>query len=167
MLKDGEIDAAFLAMPNLDNQLESKKIFTEEFLLAVPTSHNFAKKKIIDQKELQGLELMLLKEGHCLRDQALEVCSMIGAVEKQTFRATSLEALRQMIIAGSGITLIPEIAAKTGDGISYLKIKNPPKRAVGLFFRKSSAKKKLMMEVAKILEVQFRIKPLKKPPNTK
>lgn len=150
-LQDGEIDIALLAMPIANKEFDLEELFAEEFLLAVPSNHQFAKKKKINQKELSGLELILLEDGHCLRDQALAVCYKIGAVEKETFRATSLETLRQMIIAGSGITLIPSIAAKKERGISYIKIENPPKRKIGLFFRKSSVKKQLLKEIAQIL----------------
>lgn len=145
-LKNGELDAALIAMPLHNNEFEGKKIFEEEFLLAVPQNHSFAKKKIIKQKELENEKLILLEDGHCLRDQALAVCARIGAGE-QTFRATSLETLKQMIIAGSGITLIPEIAAKKETGISYIKIEKAPKRIIGFYFRKSSPKTSLIGKI--------------------
>jgi LysR family hydrogen peroxide-inducible transcriptional activator len=150
-LKSGEIDAAFIAMPVLEDSLESKKIFSEEFLLAVPKNHDLAKAKKIAMKELKGKTLMLLEDGHCLRNQALEACSMMGAFEQQDFKATSLETLRQMVIAGAGITLMPEIAAHKEDKISYIKIAHAPQRTIGLVWRKSSSKKVLLEEVAKIL----------------
>lgn len=150
-LQSGEIDCALLAMPILAVDLEVKKIFEEDFLLAVPTNHELAKKKKIQRKELSGRSLMLLEDGHCLRAQALEVCSTIGAFEQQDFKATSLETLRQMVIAGSGITLMPRIAAQKGDKIAYVEIANAPTRVVGLYFRKSSVRKDLMKELAKIL----------------
>ncbi len=149
-LKEGEIDAAFIAMPISGNEFESVKIFEEEFLLAVPDNHPFARKKIIKQKELEGVKLILLEDGHCLRDQALAVCARIGAGE-QTFKATSLETLKQMIIAGSGITLIPQIAAKKEEGIAYVKIEKAPRRLIGLYFRKSSPKAKLIKELVSII----------------
>ena len=149
-LKNGEIDAAFIAIPCDDFGLEHQKIFEEEFLLAVPQKHALAAKKKIDKKDFKGKELMLLEDGHCLRDQALEACSMLGAFENQDFRASSLETLRQMVIGGAGITLIPEIAVKKEDKISYLKIANPPKRTIGLYWRATSSRKDLMKEIAKI-----------------
>ncbi len=150
-LKNGEVDAAFIAMPLNDNLLESQKIFTEDFLLAVPLNHVLAKSKKIDKKDFKGKELMLLEDGHCLRNQALEACSMLGAYENQNFRASSLETLRQMIINGSGITLMPEIAIKKDDKIAYLKIANSPNRTIGLVWRKSSAREILMREIAKLI----------------
>lgn len=149
-LKNGEIDAAFLALPIIEKEFESIKIFEEEFLLAVSSKHEFAKRKIINQSELKGKELMLLEEGHCLREQALEACSMIGTFEAQTFRATSLETLRQMIIANSGITLIPQIAAIKNPKISYIKIEKAPKRVIAMFFRKNSFKKDLLKDVIEL-----------------
>jgi LysR family hydrogen peroxide-inducible transcriptional activator len=147
-LKNGEIDAAFIAMPCDDEGLNYKKIFSEEFLLAVPKNHALAKKKKIENRDLKGKELMLLEDGHCLRNQALEACSTIGAFEKQDFRATSLETLRQMVINGSGITLMPKIAVKKEDKISYIKISHAPKRTVGLYWRQASSRKELMEEIA-------------------
>ncbi|MDX2083086.1 MAG: LysR substrate-binding domain-containing protein [Rickettsiales bacterium] len=153
-LKNGEIDAAFIVMPLEDNSLASKKIFTEEFLLAVPKNHLLNKKnkiaKKIQSKDLKGQSLMLLEEGHCLREQALEACSMLGTFEQQDFRATSLETLRQMIINGAGITLMPKIAVKKEDKISYLEIKDAPKRTIGLYWRDSSPRQNLMQELAEI-----------------
>lgn len=145
-LKNGELDAALIAMPISENEFEGIKIFEEEFLLAVPKNHPFTKKKIIKQKDLEGEKLILLEDGHCFRDQALEVCAKIGAGE-QTFRATSLETLKQMVIAGSGITLIPEIATKKESGIVYIAIEKAPKRVIGFYFRKSSPKKELIKKI--------------------
>jgi LysR family hydrogen peroxide-inducible transcriptional activator len=142
-LKAGELDLALIAMPHHDKDLQGEKIFSEDFLLAVNKKHRLNKEKKITQKNLHGEEIMLLEDGHCLRDQALEVCSMMGTSENQTFRATSLETLKQMIANNSGITLIPEIAATKHEKISYLKIANSPTRTVGLFWRKSFARKGL------------------------
>ena len=150
-LQNGEIDCVFLASPVVAENLKMKKIFEEKFLLAVPKNHELANRKQVQQKDLKGKNLMLLEDGHCLRNQALEACSMIGAFEQQDFRATSLETLRQMVIAGSGITLMPEIAAQKEDKISYIKITNAPSRVIGLYWRKTSAKSELIEEIAKEL----------------
>ncbi len=150
-LKNGQIDAAFVAMPCDDFGLSNQKIFEEEFLLAVSKNHHFAKLKKIEKKDLKGQELMLLEDGHCLRDQALEACSMLGSFEKQDFRASSLETLRQMVALDAGITFIPEIAVKKDGQIVYLKIVNPPKRRIGLFWRSANlARKNLFKEIAEI-----------------
>lgn len=150
-LQKGEIDIAFLAMPIGASNLETIKIFSEKFLLACATNHELAKKKKISPSDLKGKNLMLLEDGHCLRGQALEACSMFGAFEEQNFRATSLETLRQMVAAGNGITLIPEIAVKKDDKIAYTNIANAPTRSIGLFFRKSFIRGNLAKEIAKLL----------------
>jgi len=164
-LKNGQIDAAFLAMPsennevskNIYNSLNAEKIFTEDFLLAAPKKHPLAEKKTIRAEELKGMELMLLEDGHCLRNQALEVCSLVGAFEQQDFKATSLETLRQMVISGSGLTLIPQIAVNKADKISYIKIINAPKRTIGLYWRNGSVKKDLLGEISEISKNTFKI----------
>lgn len=149
-LKSGELDFCLLAMPIADENLIGEKIFSEKFLLATPKSHPFSKKSKIQIKELKNQELMLLEDGHCLRDQALEICSMVRAYENQDFRATSLETLRQMVANGTGITLIPEIAVRNDDKISYVKIFNAPFRTIGIHYRKSSVQKNLIKEIIRL-----------------
>lgn len=149
-LKNGELDLCLLAMPIADDNLIGEKIFSEKFLLATPKGHPFSKKSKIQIKELKNQELMLLEDGHCLRDQALEICSMVKAFENQDFRATSLETLRQMVANGTGITLIPEIAVRSDDKISYVKIFNAPFRTIGIHYRKSSVQKNLIKEIIKL-----------------
>jgi LysR family hydrogen peroxide-inducible transcriptional activator len=149
-LKSGELDLCLLAMPIADDHLIGEKIFSEKFLLATPKGHPFSKKSKIQIKELKNQELMLLEDGHCLRDQALEICSMVKAFENQDFRATSLETLRQMVANGTGITLIPEIAVRSDDKIAYVKIFNAPFRTIGIYYRKSSVQKNLIKEIIKL-----------------
>ena len=149
-LKSGEIDFCLLAMPIKDDNLIGEKIFSEKFLLATPKGHPLSKKSKIQIKELKKQELMLLEDGHCLRDQALEICSMVKAFENQDFKATSLETLRQMVANGTGITLIPEIAVRCDDKISYVKIFNAPFRTIGIYYRKSSVQKNLIKEIIKL-----------------
>jgi LysR family hydrogen peroxide-inducible transcriptional activator len=149
-LKSGELDLCLLAMPIADDNLIGEKIFSEKFLLATPKGHPFSKKSKIQIKELKKQELMLLEDGHCMRDQALEICSMVKAFENQDFRATSLETLRQMVANGTGITLMPEIAVRTDDKIAYVKIFNAPFRTIGIYYRKSSVQKNLIKEIIKL-----------------
>ena len=146
-LKNAQLDLCLLTLPIKDENLISKKIFSEEFLLATPLDHKLAKKSKINIKELQNQELMLLEDGHCLREQALEICSMVNAFEKKDFKASSLETLRQMVACGNGITLIPQIAVRSDDKISYVKIINAPSRSIAISYRKSSIQKKLIEEI--------------------
>jgi len=156
-LKEGEIDVAFLALPIPEHQLLSQALFEDEFLLAVPAMHPLAQLKRVDQKLLAPYKLLLLEEGHCLRDQALAVCQTLKT-EEQDFRATSLETLRQMVKANTGITLIPKIAVSEQDqDIKYLPFTmHVPKRTVALVWRKTSARSLVITQLLSILrEVDY------------
>jgi len=154
MLHKGEIDAALFAMPVHENFFEMKILFDDQFFLACPPDHPLVKKSEIAVEELAKYRLLLLEEGHCLRDNALEICQQHNIPEEQAFRATGLETLRQMVKAGTGITLMPEIAISNAEkGIHYIPFKSPtPHRTIGLFFRKTSAKKEIIQIVEGILK---------------
>jgi hypothetical protein len=111
-LREGKLDAALLALPVIDDQLHAEFLFEEPFLLAVSGRHPLARREHLDVQELATQKLLLLEDGHCLRDQALEVCRLFGANEKSEFRATSLETLRQMVAADVGITLLPSLSVQ-------------------------------------------------------
>ena len=111
-LRDGEIEVAILALPVQMDGLEARELYHEEFNVAVPNNHPLAKKSSIKLDDLAGETLLLLEDGHCLRDQALDVCSRIDVKENEDYRATSLETLRQMVAAGLGITLLPDLATR-------------------------------------------------------
>lgn len=154
-LRDGEIDTAILALPVNDNQLRAEFLFEERFLLAVPKSHPFARRASLPVGELMHHDLMLLEEGHCLRDQALEVCSFSGAGERSSFRATSLETLRQMVSAEVGITLLPALATLNqgalSDNIRLLNFSDSsPSRQIAMCWRKSSAREALFLALAEL-----------------
>lgn len=156
-LRDGEIDAAILALPVNDSQLRTEFLFEERFLLAVPNSHPFARRATIGIAELVNHDLMLLEDGHCLRDQALEVCSFSGASERSSFRATSLETLRQMVSAEVGITLLPELATLNqgalSSGIHLLNFSDPsPNRRIAMCWRKSSAREPLFLTLSELFK---------------
>jgi LysR family hydrogen peroxide-inducible transcriptional activator len=141
-LRHGDIDAALLALPVHDDFLVTHSLFNDEFYLAVPTNHELTRHDTIDQSTLRNHRLLLLEEGHCLRDQALEICQLNGISEEYDFRATGLETLRQMVRAGSGITFIPEIAKRNDEsGIQYIPFTSPvPARTIGLVWRKTTTR---------------------------
>ena len=144
-LQLGEIDVGILALPVDTEGLDSRQLFAEPFTVAVPDHHRLAKRDTIRVDDLRGETLLLLEDGHCLRDQALEVCSRIGPNEKQDFRATSLETLRQMVATGAGITLLPELASRGAyghaRGVAIRPFARPvPVRHIGAVWRKSSAR---------------------------
>jgi LysR family hydrogen peroxide-inducible transcriptional activator len=144
-LRSGQIDAAILAEPIIDDQFDHLALFTEPFVLALPENHPLCKQRTLGLNELQQQHLLLLEDGHCLREQALDVCALSGASEKEGFRATSLETLRQMVAAGVGITLLPILAVQApvpkSPFIRLLAFKNPPPtRKISLFWRKSTVR---------------------------
>ncbi len=149
-LKNGELDAAFLADPVDEIDLKKDNIFEEKFLLMISQENNLAGQKIIDFKDLKGKEMMLLQEGHCMRSQALSVCEIAGVSENSDYRASSLETLRQMVKINRGITLVPEIAATKDKKIIYLDIKNAPTRKISLFWRENYYREDLIKEISKI-----------------
>ncbi len=160
MLGSGELDMAFLVMPAGDDSLESQYLFDDEFLLCTPKNHPLAKRKFISQKDINMNELLLLEEGHCLREQALSFCSLTNAAEHQDFRATSLETLRQMVATGAGVTLIPKLAKREGDNVAYIPFSKPaPSRKIGAFWRHNCARKSTVSEMVKLLSKQHYIKP--------
>lgn len=144
-LRAGEIELGILALPVPLDGLESRELYEEAFTVAVPNQHALAKKQHVKIDDLTGETLLLLEDGHCLRDQALDVCSMVEVKENDDYRATSLETLRQMVAAGLGITLLPELATRgpfgSGHGLAVKSFAKPiPSRTVGAVWRKSSAR---------------------------
>ena len=132
-------------MPVEPDGLDSTELYDEPFTLAVPASHRLADQDRIRVDDLRNETLLLLEDGHCLRDQALEVCGRFHVNEAQDYRATSLETLRQMVAAGHGITLLPELAAETPVGTARgLRIKTfvrpAPGRTLGAVWRRSTTR---------------------------
>lgn len=150
----GELDAVLLALPLGNDALKEAELFRERFFLAVPAAHRLAGRAHIEPRHLEGEQLLLLEDGHCLRDQALEVCALAGASEYQHFRATSLETIRQMVASGAGVTLLPEMAiGKNEEGIAILPFKPPaPHRSIGLAWRRTSPRQKLMQAMVEKLK---------------
>ncbi|MFO7763069.1 MAG: LysR substrate-binding domain-containing protein [Wenzhouxiangellaceae bacterium] len=155
MLRQGRLDAGLLALPIESEQLATRVLFEEPFVLAVPESHALSASKTITLEDLEQEELLLLEDGHCLREQALEVCQLSGAHEKLDFHATSMETLRQMVAAGTGITLMPVMAVKPPvahtDNLVTRPFAQPgPKRTIALVWRKSTALGPFLEELAEI-----------------
>jgi LysR family transcriptional regulator, hydrogen peroxide-inducible genes activator len=156
-LRDGEIDLGIMALPVPQDGLESRPLYEEDFTVALPNNHALAAKASIKLQDLKGQTLLLLEDGHCLRDQALEVCSRVDVREAEDFRATSLETLRQMVVAGLGITLLPELAVESPfgsqRGLSIRQFNKPvPSRTVGAVWRKSSTREAAIAAVCDVLE---------------
>jgi LysR family hydrogen peroxide-inducible transcriptional activator len=144
-LRAGEIDLGILALPVDLDGLEARALYDEPFMVAVPATHPLAKRDSIRVQDLHDETLLLLEDGHCLRDQALEVCGEVGVHEKQDFRATSLETLRQMVATGAGVTLLPELATlgayRHARGVTVRPFARPaPLRRIGGVWRKTTAR---------------------------
>jgi len=152
-LREGRLDAALLALPVHDEQLHAEFLFDEPFMLAAPQGHELARRTSLRIDELSDETLLLLEDGHCLRDQALDVCRLSGAQEKSGFRATSLETLRQMVAAGVGVTLLPALSVRAPivqpANIRLVPFDAPaPSRRIALVWRKSSAMEAFLQQLA-------------------
>ncbi|HEY9555925.1 MAG TPA: LysR substrate-binding domain-containing protein [Acidimicrobiales bacterium] len=153
-LREGRLDAGVLALPVPDEHLHVEPLFEEDFLLAVPCDHRLATTTgLVDPKVLADEQVLLLEEGHCLRDQALAVCQMAGASERSGFRATSMETLRQMVAAGVGVTLLPELAVRPPvppqEAMALLRFAEPvPRREIAMIWRRTSVHADLLAKVA-------------------
>lgn len=155
-LMEGKLDAALLALPVEHDQLQYAPIFDDPFKLAVPKGHALATREFIDDQDIHNLPLLLLEEGHCLRDQALDYCHAHGVSEQDDVRATGLETLRQMVIAGTGVTLMPDIATSHYDkDIHYISFRTAPKRTIGLVWRKSSTRTEVIAQLTELLQSQY------------
>lgn len=153
LLKQGRLDAVLVALPLDDDTLEREVLFEESFLLAVPGQHDLAKREVVAVNDLKDEELLLLEDGHCMREQALEVCELAGAREKTEFQATSMETLRQMVAAEVGITLMPSMAvsppiAQTPNLTVRRFSGRNPKRTIAMAWRSSSALSDFLRELA-------------------
>ena len=156
-LHDGALDAGVLALPIHDDSLHVEFLFEETFVLALPKHHRLAKARRVKLADLAMESLLLLDDGHCLRDQALEVCAMTGAAEKPGFRATSLETLRHMVSANVGITLLPALSvhapAPNSPGVTLVPFFDPaPHRRIAMIWRRTSALKEFLQQLVPILK---------------
>lgn len=151
----GELDAALLAREADLADLVQAEIAVDPFVLAAPPGHPLARATgPIRPSELRGQRVLLLDDGHCLRDQALEVCAK-GHAEELGFRATSLPTLVQMVASGAGVTLLPQIALATEGSRADLRIrpfvKPAPGRTLVLAWRRGSAVEPALQAVAKAI----------------
>lgn len=145
-LIDGALDAVIVALPVEDQRVESMSLFDDAFLLARRRASNRRRRRTVSADSLKRERLLLLNDGHCLRDQALSYCDSIEADTLSEFGASSLSTIMKMVASGYGVTLLPEIAAETelaDPRIELFRFEPPePKRTIGLAWRKSSTRKK-------------------------
>jgi LysR family hydrogen peroxide-inducible transcriptional activator len=144
-LKNGEVDVILIALPFDEPGIATRAVYDEPFLVAVPKGHDWEERKRISADELTRESLLLLGEGHCFRDQVLDICNVMRAKERSSLARTveggSLETIRQMVASGVGVTVLPSTsigAGGTGDLIRILPFSRPaPTRRVGLAWRRS------------------------------
>jgi LysR family hydrogen peroxide-inducible transcriptional activator len=156
-LAEGRLDLLLLALPVGRADVESFPIFDEPFLLAAPRGHALARGRgPVRESALAGEPVLLLEDGHCLRDQALAVCQQAGAREATDVRAASLGTLVQMVAGGLGVTLLPAsaVAAEVrGRSVVVRPFRAPaPRRRIGLAWRKSSPRAAEFRELGAFLQ---------------
>ena len=156
----GRLDVALLALPASDNRLVEQPLFEDPFVLVIPASHPLVKQKQIDAKTLNQENLLLLEEGHCFRDQAIEFCSTSGLPgdmsQFSTLGATSLATIAQMVSADFGITLLPQMAIEQETTHNKKLAVRPftppqPSRTIGLIWRKNSPRLEDFKALAEVI----------------
>jgi LysR family transcriptional regulator, hydrogen peroxide-inducible genes activator len=139
-LAEGRLDTAIVALPVSEPSLAEVSLFAETFLLVRPGED--AGTPVPSSETLCEMRLLLLEEGHCFRDQALSFCNMQSSLPRGALDASSLSTLVQMVGAGMGVTLIPEMAAAVetrSASVSVARFKDPqPSRTIGMIWRKTS-----------------------------
>lgn len=155
-LRASELDAALLATEVTEPDLASRALFAEPFLAALAPDHPLAAREVVDEADL-ARDILVLADGHCLRDQVLAACGQQGAL-RGTLRATSLSTLLNMVAAGYGTTLIPGLAAGAAQdaGIVLRKLAVPAGRIVRLVWRTRYARREALDVVADVIAGRLR-----------
>jgi LysR family hydrogen peroxide-inducible transcriptional activator len=154
-LAEGRLDTAIVALPVSEPSLTEVALFSENFLLVRPGEDEGT--PVPSSEKLRELRLLLLEEGHCFRDQALSFCSMQSSPPREVLDASSLSTLVQMVGAGIGVTLIPEmaVAVETRSApVSVARFKNPqPSRTIGMVWRKTSPLAKQLLQISEVVRL--------------
>ncbi|MEU1385210.1 MULTISPECIES: LysR substrate-binding domain-containing protein [unclassified Nonomuraea] len=161
-VREGRLDLVLLALPTDVGGLVEAPLYDEDFLLALPHDHPLAADPApLDRDALKGLDIVLLNQGHCLREQAIDVCREVGARATATTYATSLPTLVQLVAGGLGVTLLPESAVPVETGkrvrLALRRFAAPaPGRTIGLAYRASSARAAEYDQLAKAVRTAIR-----------
>jgi len=144
-LSAGDLDVALIALPWVSAEIETLTIGEDSFVLACPANHPLAQRDSLTPADLIGQDLLLLEEGHCLRDHALSACHLPGPARGEGVLGTSLATLVQMVANGLGVTLLPEMATRcgilAGTEVVTRPVQNAGSRGIGLAWRPSSPRK--------------------------
>ena len=152
-LEEGRLDTAIVALPVSEPSFAEVALFTEDFVLVRPGEDEG--KPVPDRETLREMRLLLLEEGHCFRDQALSFCKMQTALPRELLDASSLSTLVQMVGAGIGVTLIPEMAVAVetrSASVSVARFGSPqPSRTVGMIWRKTSPLANQLLQISEVV----------------
>jgi LysR family transcriptional regulator, hydrogen peroxide-inducible genes activator len=155
-LESGQADAAIIALPYPSDGLETMELGRDRFFVVVPPNHRLASREKIRPRDMGAEDLLLLEDGHCLRQHALAACSLEGARRNSGFQGTSLLTLVQMAANGLGVTLVPQMAIDAGilGGLNLvarpLEDDSPP-RVIALAWRLTSSRKAMFRELGAVL----------------
>jgi len=165
-LASGALDAVMLALPAEGGDVETLPLFDDPFLLAVPTADKFAVHGRVNIEDVDQRRLILLEEGHCLRDQALAFCGTPRRDQPASLGATSLATVMQMVANGYGVTLLPQVAVDAelhDERVKLLRFRDPePGRKIGLVWRRTSPRRKDFEALGALLAEMARTVPAKK-----
>jgi LysR family hydrogen peroxide-inducible transcriptional activator len=154
-LAEGRLDTAIVALPVSEPSLVEVALFSEHFLLVRPGEDEGTPPP--SSKMLRAMRLLLLEEGHCFRDQALSFCNMQLSPPREVLDASSLSTLVQMVSAGIGVTLIPEMAVAVetrSASVSVTRFKNPqPSRTIGMVWRKTSPLARQLLQFSEVVRL--------------
>lgn len=161
-LQQGKLDVIVLAFPYPLPEIETVSLFKDEFLLCLSPGHQLEDSKQVKQKQLKGESLLLLEEGHCLRDHALEACKLEQADTDIVYQGNSLHTLVQMVANGLGVTLLPAMSVR-GDvlGETHLKLKHfgseNVSREIGMAWRKSDPRREEYLLLAEFIKEHWAV----------
>jgi len=155
-LNEGQLDAAILALPVSMSGIETRDIGRDAFWVIYPEGHRFQALKSIESHDLAMEDLLLLEDGHCMRDHALAACSLEAARRNSAFQGTSLHTLVQMVANGLGVTILPQMAINSGmiKGLPLGSTRlegEAPYRRIALAWRRSSSRKETFNRLAETL----------------
>src|SRR5262245_6485163 len=157
-LRQGRLDALLLALPVRGNDVETVELFREHFVVALPNGHRLASKRRVSEDEIGNENVLLLEEGHCMRDQALAICGANASDQREELKATSIETLRQMVAAGVGCTLLPKLATLPGAGsldeetVQIRRFVTPePSRTIGLVWRRNFPRRSALLMLCDVI----------------
>ena len=159
-LDSGQADAAIIALPYPADGLETMELGRDRFFVVVPPDHPLASREKIRPEDMAAEDLLLLEDGHCLRQHALAACSLEGARRNSGFQGTSLLTLVQMAANGLGVTLVPDMAIQAGILRGTNLVARPlegdsPPRVIALVWRLTSSRKAMFRELGGVLRAVF------------